>query len=381
MRIENYNVAMNAQAFNYKSALTEVSNTLSDTQDFHDNSSVKTQKVAETQNTNTDESNLIIKDLSASILKSVYDTTQRSIGVSVTYAEAQALNFETLATIKTADKELNLHLQVTLSRSFVQQTNLSMEDLVALQDPLVLQLDGAMPTLNSKTFSFDLDSDGKTDQISLLGKNSAFLALDKNSNGKIDNGSELFGAQSGNGFGELAQYDDDNNGWIDENDAIFNKLRIWKKNEGKDELVAIGEVGIGAIFLGNVYTPFDLKTSTNSQLGQIRNSGFFVFENGKAGVVSQLDLAVRQENKDEIQKLNTLNVNIKKLQAFHSYKNESNEDDKSLDKQLEKLQSILNSLQSKLASASEQEKASIQTQIGAIFSQMIAMISRELSGK
>jgi hypothetical protein len=368
---------MNAQAYNYKNAVTEVSNTLTNTQNFQNDSSMQTQAIADVQSESSDDNNLIIKDLSASLLKSVHEKTQRKIGVSLTYSEAQALNFETSATIKTADKELSLNLQVSLSRSFVQQTNLTVEDLMRLQDPLVVQLEGAMPTLSSKTFAFDLDSDGTKDQISLLGKNSAFLALDKNANGKIDDGSELFGAQSGDGFGDLAKYDDDKNGWIDENDAIFNKLRIWKKNEGKDQLIAIGEVGIGAIFLGNVYTPFDLKTSSNSQLGQIRNSGFFVFENGKAGVVSQLDLAMRQENQDGIEQLNIAKGNVKKLQALNSYKNESNEDDNSLDKQLEKLQALLDTLETKLANAKEEEKPSIQAQIGALFTRMMTMVTRE----
>ena len=54
-----------------------------------------------------------------------------------------------------------------------------------------------------------------------------FLALDLNGDGRINNGSELFGALSGNGFADLAQYDSDANGWIDENDEIFQRLKVW----------------------------------------------------------------------------------------------------------------------------------------------------------
>ncbi len=40
---------------------------------------------------------------------------------------------------------------------------------------------------------------------------------------KINDGSELFGTSSGDGFKDLATYDEDENGWIDENDSIFSK--------------------------------------------------------------------------------------------------------------------------------------------------------------
>ena len=51
--------------------------------------------------------------------------------------------------------------------------------------------------VRDQTFKFDLDADGREDEISMLGKGSGFLALDKNGNGKIDDGSELFGTKSG----------------------------------------------------------------------------------------------------------------------------------------------------------------------------------------
>ena len=37
---------------------------------------------------------------------------------------------------------------------------------------------------------------------------------------------KLFGTSSGDGFKDLAEYDEDGNGWIDENDSIFNRLKV-----------------------------------------------------------------------------------------------------------------------------------------------------------
>ena len=67
----------------------------------------------------------------------------------------------------------------------------------------------------------------------------------------INDGNELFGTKSGDGFKDLAKYDKDRNGWIDEADDIFDDLRIWTKDEqGNDKLLTLKEAGVGAIYLG-----------------------------------------------------------------------------------------------------------------------------------
>jgi hypothetical protein len=100
------------------------------------------------------------------------------------------------------------------------------------------------------------------------------LAYDENADGIINQGSELCGTKTGDGFGELAEYDTDHNSWIDENDPIFDKLQIWLKNEQtkEKELVGLGEVGIGAIFLDYAQSEFTYKTSQNDILGQMKSS-------------------------------------------------------------------------------------------------------------
>ncbi|OHE09079.1 MAG: hypothetical protein A2513_07215 [Sulfurimonas sp. RIFOXYD12_FULL_33_39] len=378
MKIDGYGVMMNMEHFGYRSASLQASGAVSANENFKSGESPKTDTIERFDNSESKEENVVIKELSASLLKSISNKTrvQDTFRLSATYVEAEALNFQTKAYVKSGDKEIALELNVSLSRSFVQQ--MSIESVKALQDPLIVELNGSFPSLSSKTFAFDIDSDGKEDQISMLGRSSAFLALDKNSNGVIDDGSELFGTKSGNGFEELRAYDDDKNGWIDENDKIFNKLRIWRKSEGRDELVALGEVGIGAIFLGNIATPFELKSSSNTQLGVMRKSGFFLFESGKAGVISQIDLAVSQIDNNEINLLIGTKESFKRVKGIKLYKNESNENEDSMDKRFEKLQKLLKSLEAKLNRASDEEKAPLQAQIGAVYSQMMSLISKKL---
>jgi hypothetical protein len=110
----------------------------------------------------------------------------------------------------------------------------------------------------------------------------------------VEDGSQLFGALCGNGFAHLAKYDTDGNGWIDANDEIWDSLRIWVHNsDGTTSLVGLGEKGIGAIFLGSANTDFTLRGDESGDVtGAIRRTGFFLFNDGKAGTVQHLDLRV-----------------------------------------------------------------------------------------
>lgn len=217
------------------------------------------------------------------------------------HLETESSRFTTQGVVQTADgKQIDISVELTMSRSYSQvyQERLragdalfNSEDRRKLKDPLVLNFDGPAAALSRTTFRFDIDADGAEDQISSLAPGSGFLALDKNSDGKVNDGSELFGALSGDGFADLATYDDDNNGWIDENDQIYSRLRIWTENaSGEKQLLALGEKGIGALYLGKEATPFSIKDSSNVLQGEVRSSGIFLKEDGTAGTLQQLDL-------------------------------------------------------------------------------------------
>lgn len=210
------------------------------------------------------------------------------------YHESETTQFAAAGVVTTADgQHIEIGLTVNLNRSFtsINEERLQRGDAV-FKDPLVINFDGTAAQLTRESFSFDIDADGSDDQIAFVDQGSGFLALDVNSDGTINDGSELFGARSGDGFADLASYDEDGNGWIDEGDAIYEKLRIWTRNAaGEEQLLALGDKNIGAIYLGSVATPFALKqTDTNEQQGQVRATGLFLFENGQAGSVQQLDL-------------------------------------------------------------------------------------------
>ncbi len=381
MRVQNYSVAMNAQYFSLQQDYTQAKLS-TNTQDFTSDKASNISKVEISTQDMQDTNDKLSMELSKAIFTNIQSEENRPLRdiaeFSYNYSEVQALNFQVEAFIQTKDKEIELSLDVSLSRSFVMQANVSVKSLQELKDPLVISLDGTMPTLSSKTFSFDIDSDGQSQQVSKLKQGSGFLALDKNENGFIDDGSELFGTTSGDGFKDLKEYDEDKNGWIDENDAIFDKLRVWQKTEGKDRLIALGEVGIGAIFLGNTQTPFSLKSDSNELLGEIRKSSFVLFENGKAGVISQIDLAVTPEIKGSIESFDEMQKNLSVLKLDDLYSKDSDENSFDNDERMTRLQEKIKTLEVKLTKANNEEKPAIQAQIGALFAQMMALLESEL---
>lgn len=214
---------------------------------------------------------------------------------STFFSEQEVTEFSTVGKVCTADgRELSFGVSVEMSRSFVQETECYTEQSYTMVDPLVINLDTNVAKVKDMKFYFDLDADGKEEEISELDAGSGYLALDKNGDGEINDGSELFGTKSGDGFADLAAYDSDKNGWIDEADEVFSRLKIWSKDEkGENKLLNLKDADVGAIYLGNANTQFSLNNAdTNATNAVIRKTGIFLKESGSVGTVQHVDLAL-----------------------------------------------------------------------------------------
>lgn len=213
------------------------------------------------------------------------------------YHEMEQTSFQSTGQIVTEDgKTINFAVNLELTREYYTESNINVRlgDAKAI-DPLVINFHGTAAQLTDEAFLFDLDADGKKERLHQLAPNSGFLVLDKNYDGKINDGQELFGPSTGSGFQELAQYDDDKNGWIDEADRIYKDLRLWSGSvEDDTALHTLKDKNIGAIYLDGYATPFDLKNKTNELQGQITHTSVYLTEDGTAGTIQELDLVAHK---------------------------------------------------------------------------------------
>ena len=222
-------------------------------------------------------------------------TWQRVTATSGFVSESESVAFASSGMVKTQDgRSIDFNIEVSMSRAFTSQINTLTTQNYIKTDPLVINLDTDIGSVTDQKFLFDLDSDGDEEEISFAGKGSGFLALDKNGDGRIGDGSELFGTKSGDGFKDLAAFDEDGNGWIDENDSIYSKLKVWTKDEdGNDYLINLKDADVGAIYLDNADTQFSLKDGNNRLNGEIKKTGIYLHEStGAAGTLNHVDLAV-----------------------------------------------------------------------------------------
>lgn len=82
---------------------------------------------------------------------------------------------------------------------------------------------------NGEYVFFDIDGDGLKEKTAWISGGNAFLAVDKNGNGVIDDVNELFGGKErGAGFAKLSQLDSNGDGKIDKSDERYSELLLWQ---------------------------------------------------------------------------------------------------------------------------------------------------------
>ena len=156
---------------------------------------------------------------------------------------------------------------------------------------LDLNGDGVKTTGMAQGAKFDLDADGRVDQSSVATGGDAFLVYDRNGNGRIDNGTELFGDQRGaaNGFEALRLEDDNKDGRIDGRDLIYNRLQMLTYTpDGQQQLSSLFETGVSAINLG--YQQVQTELGNGDSIAQ---TGSFERTDGSLGIAADLLLSFR----------------------------------------------------------------------------------------
>ena len=163
--------------------------------------------------------------------------------------------------------------------------------------PLVLDLNGNGTTstfiAQSETY-FDMDGDGFKERTSWTENSDGLLTLDLNNDGKVTNGTELFGnntklangTTAKDGFEALSQYDLNKDNVIDSKDSIYSHLKVWidSNSDGistTDELKTLQELNITSINLNAT------ETSTSEAYNQISDSSTFT-QDGQSKTINDV---------------------------------------------------------------------------------------------
>ena len=170
------------------------------------------------------------------------------------------------------------------------------------RDPILLDLDGdGLETvgLNASNVHFDFDADGVLTKTGWAGRDDALLVWDRNANGRIDTGAELFGdftplpngTLAPNGFAALAALDANNDGILDASDPAFAELKLWRDTSqdgqtGIGELISLQDAGIVSLNLAHT-----LKNQRLANGNTLSREGSFSRADGTTGGMGEFRLA------------------------------------------------------------------------------------------
>ena len=182
----------------------------------------------------------------------------------------------------------------------VSSNYITARNWILRKDPLTLDLDGdGLETVGidpANPILFDHDGDGISNATGWIKPDDGFLVMDRNGNGLIDNGTELFGdstpayagGKTADGFAALAQEDTNHDGLVNASDANWNELRVWQdaNSDGisqEGELHTLEELGIAGFHTA--------KTENSKRLAngnEIADLGSYIKSDGSEGAVGQI---------------------------------------------------------------------------------------------
>ena len=181
--------------------------------------------------------------------------------------------------------------------------NLPRENGIVIYDPLTLDLDGdgieAIASNGHKGALFDHDKDGIRTATGWISKDDGLLIYDRNGDGVVNDGSELFGdntllkngERAANGYQALADLDDNGDGKVDAADSAFAKLRVWRdlNQDGisqEGELLTLNEAKVKALNLANKNSDRDLGNGNT-----LAEEGTYTDSDGNEKQMGDLNLA------------------------------------------------------------------------------------------
>ncbi|WOF43891.1 cadherin domain-containing protein [Sphingopyxis indica] len=230
-------------------------------------------------------------------LKSLTEWGIRAINLSMTLT-GQDPDQEDNVIFATTDFEKTDGTTGAVGDVFLKFAPSDIDDIAA---PIVLDFDGdgaGLVTLAESKTRFDMNGDGIADKTGWIEQGDAFLALDRNANGKIDDVSEIsfVGDKEGakTDLEGLAAFDSNGDGVLNGDDARFAEFRLWFDSNSNGEtdageLLSLAEAGVAAIDLSGVATG---ETATSGK-NIVYNKGIFTRVGGGDGELLDVGLAFK----------------------------------------------------------------------------------------
>lgn len=210
---------------------------------------------------------------------------------SASYFEAQITTFSAEGSISTKDgQNVKFSVSLSMSRLFYSQANINASGDGGNNEPLQVSFDGLAAELTTTSFNFSIDYKGSVDQVS---------TDPKPANGETAN--PLAGQTVSNNTAATIRHDDAQKPAEQTDDpfgplfdavkSIFNALRVWQHHaDGSQQLLALGDQSLGAIFLGHITKPLTAEPKTAAVTNVVSNGNFVVPEQAKASTTPQINI-------------------------------------------------------------------------------------------
>lgn len=212
--------------------------------------------------------------------------TSNGLSIEYNYEEHNKLDLSISGQLKIGNKNININLNVNFSQDFQEQFILENGEKKK-KDPIFISYNNLIQTSNETT---QMINNGQSFAVNKL-YNGGLLFADNNNNNKYDENDTIFGLSTGNGFNELKTLDNNKDNFIDCQDNIFQKLKLYEMNSGETVSLQERNVQLISTVCGN--TNFDLKTEIDNPYVNIKQFSFAIGNNYEAKMAYGIDFYVK----------------------------------------------------------------------------------------
>lgn len=204
---------------------------------------------------------------------------------STAYFESQVITFSAQGTINTKDgQSVDFSVSLSMSHILYRETNLSLGGSDATNgSPLTVNFEGNATELTTTHFEFAFDSNGSQDQVDTV----------KFSNDTPDAAPKPADTEStatGQSTDSIEKPVGNDSQLIGMAKLLYQQLRIWQRHaDGSQQLLALGEKNLGALYLGHLTAPLQQTADSGSALAEAADANTNSPQNNQTDAAQQIN--------------------------------------------------------------------------------------------